>query len=284
MLHDFMPVMKQAQELMRQFDSVRPFIEAARRNDQLMRQAAATLAFTGPAFELANNFTAASEAMKDALRVDSSTLNIGKTLAEQLDIASSMRSALQIHKTGLDALRTARFTSDAIQSAMRVDTSALSIATKALSRQAETAAAMKAALEIDTSALEWAKTVAPQFDTVRPLVAALQRAVPELPKLEISSVVQEAVRSLSAMNIDAAAGGRTRAACGTHEPDAEREPECQHRHAVVSPSAAGGNVDRLIPAPFRAQARAVWHRVHRGRRRCCIAAPDGEGADNRAKR
>ena len=201
MLHDFMPVMKQVQELMRQFDSVRPFIEAARRNDQLMRQADAALALTGPAFELANDFTAASEAMKDALRVDSSTLNIGKTLAEQLDIASSMRSAVQTHKTGLYALRTGRFTSDAIQSAMRVDTSALGIATKALSRQAETAASMKAALQIDTSALEWAKTVAPQFDTVRPLVAALQRAVPELPKLEISSVVQEAVRNLSAMNM-----------------------------------------------------------------------------------
>ena len=201
MLHDFIPVMKQAQELMRQFDSVRPFIEAARRNDQLMRQAAEALAFTGPVFELANNFMAASEAVKDALRVDSSTLNIGKTLPEQLDIASAMRSALPIRKTSLDAWRTARFTSDAIQSTMHIDTSALNIATRALSRQAETAAAMKAALQIDTSALEWAKTVVPQFDTVRPLVTALQRAVPELPKLEISSVVQEAVRSLSAMNM-----------------------------------------------------------------------------------
>jgi integrase/recombinase XerD len=200
-LEEMLPAIRQAQEAMRQLEGVRPLIEAAQRNDELMRQAAEALTFNAPALELAKELTAASDAMKDVLRVDTSMLDIGKTLAGQMDAAARLKSALMIDTSAFDALKTVTFASDAISDALRVDTSAFTAATKALSMQAETAAAMKAALQIDTSALDWAKTVAPQFDTVRPLVAALQRAVPEFPKFEISSAVQEAMKNLAAMNM-----------------------------------------------------------------------------------
>lgn len=200
-LEEMLPTIRQAQEAMRQLEGVRPLIEAAQRNDELMRQAAEALTFNAPALELAKELTAASDAMKDVLRVDTSMLDIGKTLAGQMDAAARFKSALLIDTSAFDALKNVTFASDAISDALRVNTSAFTAATKALSMQAETAAAMKAALQIDTSALDWAKTVAPQFDTVRPLVAALQRAVPEFPKFEISSAVQEAMKNLAAMNM-----------------------------------------------------------------------------------
>lgn len=201
MLRDMLPAIRQAQELVRQFDSVRPLIEAAQRNDELMRQAAEAFTFNSPALELAKNLTSASDAMKDALRVDTSMLDIRKTIAAQMDTATAVKTALLIDTSALDAMKSLTLTSDAIRSALQVDTSALSSTTKALSMQTETAAAMKAALQIDTSALDWAKTVAPQFDTVRPLMAALQRAVPEFRRLELSPGIHEAMKSLSAMNI-----------------------------------------------------------------------------------
>ena len=201
MFEDMLPAIRQFQETLRQLDSARPLIEAAKRNEELMRQAAEALTFNSPAHELAKSLAAASDAMKDALRVDTPMLDIGKTLAAQMDTAAAVKSALQIDTSTLDAMKGLTGTGDAIRNAWHVDASMFSAATKALSMQAETAAAMKTALQIDTSALEWARTIAPQFDTVRPLMAALQGAVPEFPKIEISSGIQDAMKSLSAMNI-----------------------------------------------------------------------------------
>ncbi|MEO7274459.1 MAG: site-specific integrase [Vicinamibacterales bacterium] len=201
MLRDMLPAIHQAQELMRQFDSVRPLIEAAQRNDQLMRQAAEGLKFNSPALELAHNLTAASDTMKDALRVDTSMLDIGRTLAAQMDTPAPMPSALQIDTSALDAMKSLTLTSDAIRNALQADTTAFSAATKALSLQVETAAAMKAALQIDTSAMDWAKSIAPQFDTVRPLMAALQHAMPEFQRFELSPAIHDAMKNLSAMNM-----------------------------------------------------------------------------------
>lgn len=200
MLQDMLPAIQQTQELMRQFDSVRPLVEAVQRHENLMRQAADSLKFSSPALEAAKSLTASSDAMKDALRVDTPMLDIGKTLAEQMATAA-MKAALELDTSAIDAMKSLKLTSDAIRSALQVDASAFSAARKALAAQAETAGAMKAALQIDTSALDWAKTVATQFDTVRPLLVALQRAVPDFPKFELSPGVQEAMKSLSAMNI-----------------------------------------------------------------------------------
>ena len=80
-LEEMLPAIRQAQEAMRQLEGVRPLIEAAQRNDELMRQAAEALTFNAPALELAKELTAASDAMKDVWRVDTAMLDIGKTLA-----------------------------------------------------------------------------------------------------------------------------------------------------------------------------------------------------------
>src|SRR5581483_11683126 len=145
-LREMLPGVQQAQELMRQLDSVRPLIEALRRNEDLMRQAAEALTFNAPALELAKELTAAREAMKEALRVDTSTLDIGKTLAGQMDTVAALKSVLQIDTSALDAMKNVTLASDAIRSALHVDTSGFSAATKALSMQAEMAPTMKAAL------------------------------------------------------------------------------------------------------------------------------------------
>ena len=93
---DMLTAIEQAQALIRQFDSVRPLIEAARRNDELMQQAAEGLKLNSPALELARNLTAASDAMKDALHVNSDIVDIGKTIAAQMDTTSAVKAALQI--------------------------------------------------------------------------------------------------------------------------------------------------------------------------------------------
>src|SRR5689334_10217796 len=76
-LEEMLPAIRQAQEAMRQLEGVRPLIEAAQRNDELMRQAAEALTSNSPALELARELTAASDAMKEVLRVDTSMLDIG---------------------------------------------------------------------------------------------------------------------------------------------------------------------------------------------------------------
>lgn len=250
-MQDLLPEIERAQELMRQFDSARPLIEAAQRHQELFREASESLKFSAPALEAAKNLTAVSDAVKDAMRVDTSMLDIGKSFAAQMDTAAGMKAALQVDTSVLDAAKSLTAVSDAMKDALRVNTSVMDIGktiaaqmdtavavkaalqidtsvfhaaknltlasdaiknalrqdtsalalTKALTAQVETAAAMKAALQIDTSALDWAKTIAPQFDATRSLVAALQRAVPEFPRFELSPGVQEAMKSLSAMNI-----------------------------------------------------------------------------------
>ena len=65
-LEEMIPAIRQAQEAMRQLGGVRPLIEAAQRNDELMRQAAEALTFNVPALELAKELTAASDAMNAA--------------------------------------------------------------------------------------------------------------------------------------------------------------------------------------------------------------------------
>ena len=242
---------------------MRPLIEAAQRNDELMRQAAEALTFNAPALELAKELTAASDAMKDVLRVDTSMLDIGKTMAGQMDAAAAFKSALQIDTSAFDALKNVTFASDAMWDALQVDTSAFTAATKALSMQAETAAAMKAALHIDTSALDWAKTIAPQFDTVRPLVTALQRAVPEFPKLEISSGDPGGDEEPRGDEHGAAARGGARTARWTRRPDARRwRVPHQHRHVGVVPGATGSGINRSVSAPVGSHARALRDRVH----------------------
>lgn len=195
-----LPAIQQAQQLMRQFDKMRPLVEALQRNDELTRQAAQALDST--ALEaMKENLSAANDAIRDALRIDTAMLEMGQALAAQIDTSATIRAALQIDTPVLDAFENVTRAGDAIQQALQVDTSAFTAATKALSMQAETAVAMKAALQIDTSALGWATTIAAQFDRVRPLTAALQRAIPEFPKFELSPGVQEAMKSLSAMNL-----------------------------------------------------------------------------------
>ena len=247
-LHKLTP---DVERLMRQFDSVRPVIDAMQRQKDLFRQVSESVKFNAPALEAAKQLTAVSDAVKDALRVDTSVLGIGKDIAAQMDTVAAMKAALQVDTSVLDAAKNLTATHDAMKDAMSVNTSMLDVGrtmaarmdsiaamkaafqvdtsvldaaknltlandaiksamlvdtfafgvTKALAAQVDTAAAMKAAFQIDTSALDWARTIAPQFDATRSMVAALQRAVPEFPKFEISSGVQEAIRSLSAMNI-----------------------------------------------------------------------------------
>ena len=301
-MQDLLPEIEHAQALIRQFDSVRPLMEAAQAHKDLFRQVSENIRLSAPALEAANNLTAAndammsamhidtsmlnackgitsqmeaavainaafrvdtsvldaaksvtavsdamkdvmhvdssmleigktiaaqmdaaaamnaafrldtsvldaaksltavSDAMKGAMHIDTSMLEMGKTLAAQMDTAAAMKAAHQIDMSVLDAAKNLTLASDAIKNAMRVDTTALAF-TKALAAQVDTAAAMKSAFQIDTVAFDWAKRMAPQLDATRSMVSALQRAMPEFPKFEISSGVQEAMKSLSAMNI-----------------------------------------------------------------------------------
>lgn len=250
-LQDLPPAIDQARALTRQFDTVRPLMEAAQRQQDLFRQVSEGVRFSAPAFEAAANLTAANaammsakhvdtsmldvgkaitaqmeaaaainvafrvdtsvldaaksftavrDAMKGVMHIDTSMLEIGKAFAAQMDTAAAMKAALQIDTSVLDAAKNLTLASDAIKNAMRVDTTALGF-TKALAAQVDTASAMKSAFQIDTLAFDWAKRMAPQLDLTRSMVSALQRAMPEFPKFEISPGVQEAMKSLSAMNI-----------------------------------------------------------------------------------
>lgn len=250
-MQELLPAIERAQELMRQIYTAGPLMEAAQRHVDLFREVSESLKFSAPALEAAKNLTAVNDAMNDAMRVNTSMLDIGRTIAAQMDTAAAMKAAMQVDTSLLGAAKSLTAVTDAMKDALRVDTAILDIGrtiaahadtaaavkaalqidtsvldaaknltvagdviknallvdtsafamTKALAAQVDTAALMKAALQIDTSALDWARTIAPQFDATRSMVAALQRAVPEFPKFELSPGVEQAMRSLSAMNI-----------------------------------------------------------------------------------
>src|SRR5437016_1455894 len=71
-------------------------LPAIRQAQDLMRQSAEALRLNSSALEAAKNLTVVNDALKDALRVDTSVLDIGKTIAEQMDRAAAMKSALQV--------------------------------------------------------------------------------------------------------------------------------------------------------------------------------------------
>jgi integrase/recombinase XerD len=274
-MQDLLPKVERAQELMRQLDnSMRPLIEAAQQHQDLFREVSESPKLTGPALEATRSLTAVSDTMKDARRLDTSILDISKTIAAQMHTAPAIKEALQVDGAALDAVKNLTSAGDAIKDMMRVDTSAFAL-TKALAAQADTVAAMKAALQIDTSALDWPKTIAPQFEATRPLVTALQRAIPEFPKFELSPDVQEAIKSLSAMNIAPqlaaaleppagfAALLRDAIARGTSFAVPTALLEAQRAAAAIAPSIRLSDLtpERFGIAFVEGQAEAAWLRL-----------------------
>lgn len=165
-MENLLPEIERAQDLMRQFDSVRPVIEAMQRQKDLFREVSEGLKFSAPALEAAKNLTAVSHAVKDAMLVDTSMLDIGKSIAAQMDTAAAMKSALQVDTSVLDAAKSLSAVSDAMKDAVRVDTSMLDIG-KTIAGQMDAAAAMRAALKIDTSALDAGKNLTLASDAIR---------------------------------------------------------------------------------------------------------------------
>ena len=104
-MQDLLPEIERAQNLMRQFDCVRPAIEAMQRQKDLFREVSEGLKFSAPALEAAKNLTAVSDSVKDAMRVDTSMLDIGKSIAAQIDTAAAMKSALQVDTSVLEPQR-----------------------------------------------------------------------------------------------------------------------------------------------------------------------------------
>jgi integrase/recombinase XerD len=178
-VQDLLPAIERAQELMRHVprDSVRRLLEAVERQDALLRQVSDSLKLGASAMEAAKSLTAISDATSaftNAFRVDTSVVDMGKTMSVQTaGVASAITEAMQINMPAVDAAKTLALVSQA------------------------TAAGMAAAMRVDTSALDRAGAMASQLAAVQPLVAALQRAIPDISRFGVNRGLQDAVRAMS---------------------------------------------------------------------------------------